>query len=320
MTRTVALESTYSIDSRIVVPGAVQNVFSRRGYVGDMTFVRNPNCWTHDIDLTCWSGQVSSGNGQSLTLISPSNIYGVNHWIPANGTTVYFVTKNNVVKHAVITAGQSIPNDIYNDVDIGWPDIWIGQLDRDLTEEEDGIRFARIMPTDFLDYLPPEYLVADFTQGNYRYPNWTDGPASEEDRPTVGLMFTNRARQCSVAPGLGFGTMSGTGITRGFWLGGGFTTSPRKDFYTAIIGGDSGSPLFMLLGGEAILLGSTSPTGLEEYTTEINEIMADLGSSYTLTHYDLAAESWNYSTPAPRATLLTIGSGGSGMRIIEQVA
>ena len=67
----------------------------------------------------------------------------------------------------------------------------------------------------------------------------------------------------------------------------------RIPFSEEIIGGDSGNPAFLLIGGEAILI-LTHWTALigpsySYWTDEINAVMTALGGGYQLTSYDLNA-------------------------------
>ena len=75
-------------------------------------YVRNPNCWAYDIDLTCCSpwnmhptlrlpngSLTGSSNHRAVTLISPRHVLAVRHadFYPPVGSLVRFVTKNNVI-------------------------------------------------------------------------------------------------------------------------------------------------------------------------------------------------------------------------------
>ena len=65
-----------------------------------------------------------------------------------------------------------------------------------------------------------------------------------------------------------------------------------SDWYTVPCCGDSGSPAFALINGEAIVLGvwytASSVPNLSGYITQINAAMATLGSSNTLSTVSLS--------------------------------
>lgn len=109
------------------------------------TFIRNPNFWGADLDLTCISPSNSYSNAlRAGVSISPRHILFAKHYPIPVGTTIRFVTSDNVTVTRTLTAVQSISGDLFTG------DITVGLLDSDLPNT---ISFAKVMPSNALDYL-----------------------------------------------------------------------------------------------------------------------------------------------------------------------
>jgi hypothetical protein len=98
-------------------------------------YVRNPNCWAADCDLTCASPWNSGGrNRQAGTLISPQHIIFAKHYQYGNGTRVRFVDRSNNVIERKMTAKKSH----------GSTDITVGLLDKPVPSS---ISYAKVLPS-----------------------------------------------------------------------------------------------------------------------------------------------------------------------------
>ena len=71
-----------------------------------------------------------------------------------------------------------------------------------------------------------------------------------------------------------------------------YTTAPYSDYTQSVIGGDSGSPSFILIDGKPILLtaytGHGSGPAHGAYINQINSAMTTLGGGYQVTQYDVS--------------------------------
>jgi uncharacterized repeat protein (TIGR02059 family)/uncharacterized delta-60 repeat protein len=71
-----------------------------------------------------------------------------------------------------------------------------------------------------------------------------------------------------------------------------YTTAPYSDYTQSVIGGDSGSPSFILIDGKPILLtaytGHGSGPAHGAYINQINSAMTALGGGYQVTQYDVS--------------------------------
>ena len=225
------------------------------------SYVRNTGCWAADFDLTCvsaWNSYAWGGEGglqRCGTLISPKHFVCASHFSIPNGTTMRFVTRDNVVVSRTVTGGQTISD----------TDIYIGALDQAVPTGATGINFAHFLPrTGSQLYLP---LISQ----TYRLPTL----GNDQERKAI-------IQDCVFAL---------TGTASSFANP---SDSTRASFYEAKIVGDSGSPTLMIINGHPVVLlvyffgGPGAGPNLSYYTTEINAAMASLGGGYTVTQVNLA--------------------------------
>jgi hypothetical protein len=135
-------EMSEAVDSRIAGknPSTTKAVYASQNH-DTATYVRNPNLWCADIDLTCCSPWNSyDGAKRAGVLISPRHIAMAHHYYVPNGATMRFVAADGTVVSRTVT----------NSVRVG-SDIRIGVLNSDVPET---ISFAKVLPANFLDYLP----------------------------------------------------------------------------------------------------------------------------------------------------------------------
>ncbi len=228
-------------------PAASRSIFSAGDFNAGKGFVRNPNLWCADLDLTCFSPWNSTEhNLQGGTLITRRHVLLANHFSnPYTGTppmipglaTIVFVAGDNTLYPRTISKLTQVKN----------TDVLIGTLDRDLPDK---ITPAQIFPAD---------------QG------WSVPPGTP-------LIYTGQDKWACVAECLnGAGPMvsfqPATAVGRAAWT----TPGPARV-------GDSGSPVFLPVRGRAVLLchlffaaGGPS-TGY--YTAAINAIT---GAAYPVT-------------------------------------
>mgnify|MGYP006253163315 FL=1 len=120
-------------------------VFSSQDHASP-TYVRNPNLWCGDLDITCVSPWNSSGGHKKAgTLVTPRHIIGAAHYEYSVGTVVRFVEKNGTVHDRTVT-GKARHPECRNYI----PDLTIYTLDSDLPST---IKPCSVMPSNYSEYL-----------------------------------------------------------------------------------------------------------------------------------------------------------------------
>ena len=124
-------------------------VFSSQDHANS-TYVRNPNLWCEDLDLTGLSPWNSSGGHKKAgTLITPRNVIGAAHYEYSIGTVVRFVEKNGTVHDRTVKGKARHPN--YKP---HYPDLTIYTLDSDLPSS---ITPCSVMPSDYSKHFDNIY-------------------------------------------------------------------------------------------------------------------------------------------------------------------
>jgi len=110
-------------------------------------YIRNPNSWVSDIDLTGLPVFQSQTNNNRFcgALITRRHVINAAHANPAPGSIIRFVDSDNNVITRTIVARRSAPTPAVNDINISL-------LDEDLPSS---IKSYKIMPVEFLSFLPP---------------------------------------------------------------------------------------------------------------------------------------------------------------------
>jgi hypothetical protein len=216
------------------------------------SYIRNADCWP-GIDKTCWPAWNSStGNKFNGCLISPRHICYAAHANVPSGATIRFVTNDNQVVERTVGAR----------INIGTFDLRIAVLNADVPES---ISFAKVLPTDFLDYMTPADLplLAADQETKLVIREWT-----QYNGGSYKSVIHRRSEE-----------------------------ENRSAFSETIISGDSGSPVFVVINDELVLLGchytSIACPLITGYTSEVNAAMTTLGGGYQLTAIDLS-EFTNY--------------------------
>lgn len=253
----LALHCEQQIDSRL---SGDMTVYSSQDSINGNTFIRNNNCWVNDIDLTCVSPWNSTGRTtMGGTLISRRHVLFCEHlnFRPEIGATIKFVTSDNVV------VSRTIANRLTHPAYVPYyPDICIGVLDSDVPES---ISFAKVLPANWKSYLP-----------------------SLSTSSTIPTLRFNQQEKASVADWRG-----------GLLPVGSFqlqypSSIPRQAYYENIIIGDSGNPIFIIINGHLVVLGTFTSGGagggtlISEHIDAINTMMTTLGGNYQLTQISLS--------------------------------
>ena len=250
-----------TMDSRISGkdPSTSKNIFSLQNHANGI-YTRNTQCWAHGLDLTCFSPWNSLGGPQRAgTLISPRHIICAEHYPLAVGTTIRFVRLDNTVVTKTITA----IGDIYN------TDIQIALLDSDVGP---GISFAQILPENWYNYLPSLYS------------NQSLNINRDFALPALCLDQEEKALRLDLA------RISSSLRSTTYYKSLKLTDSA---FYEDIIGGDSGSPSFLIINNQLVVLTVWTSSSLGTFITQrknaINTMMSQLGGGYQLTEIDLSS-------------------------------
>jgi hypothetical protein len=246
-----------AVDARLAGKSAAQalRIYTIQDHATGM-YTRNPSVWCADWDLSPISPWNGTGGGRMAgTLISPRHILFAAHYQPAVGTTLRFVTMAGAVVVRTLSAKRTHP--AYTPY---YPDLTVGLLDADVPE---GISFCRILSEGWEDYLPAlSYL-----------------------RPIPALTLDQEEKALVT-------DWSVEGFSTRFSVP---TSAQRLAFYEAKIGGDSGNPALLWVGGYLVLLtlwtrgGAGSGTSVAYHRASINLMMSQLGGGYQLSSVDLSA-------------------------------
>lgn len=221
-------------------------------------YVRNPQCWLNGIDLTCASPWNSYGGAYMAgAAISPRHMVFAWHYQIATGSTIRFITNDNQVITRTITAVSALAGGFARDTAVGL-------LDSDLPGT---IAYAKFLPSNLEDYLPTAEI--------YHLPiimfDQEEKVITKELRtitPAFPSSPDNKLIAIDNCQSLPFSLLTET-----------------------IVGGDSGNPMFILIGEEIVLIslatGAGSGPGFHLFLDEINAAMTSLGGGYQLTTVDL---------------------------------
>ena len=256
--------------SRIVLNGDV-NIFSVLDH-DNSNYVRNANCWVFDLPsvvapFSVWNSR--SGQRRAGNLITPQDISFTVHYQLLAGDVVRFVGIDGSVHDRTIVQTKIHPD--WRPVS---PDIAVGHLDSPLPSE---VPFAKILPTNWKNYLPSQ----GFDNTVYNYPGNYPWPlpafaGNQKKEATlnewVGTIFQNNMITANQVP----------------------TNPLLSSYYRNKISGDSNSPGGLIVNEELVLIEQWSTGGvgggaeLLLYKDDINQMLADLGSNYTLTEADFS--------------------------------
>lgn len=244
------------IDSRIAGKNVATDmrIFSTQNH-STATYVRNTGCWAAGVDLTPispWNSE--SAHHKAGILISPCHVLFATHYHPATGTTLRFITADNVVVTRTTIATQSLTmtSGLY-------PDLTVARLDSDVPGT---ISFARVLPDDYTDYLP--------TLETLEVPIF--GTDQEEKALVKETPLTSSVARMRTPASL----------TRRAWdegVVGGDSGNPA----CLIINGKLVLVTVWTYGGTG------TGTFINPQRAAINAIMTSLGGGYTLTDVDLSA-------------------------------
>lgn len=230
--------------------GAEQALYDPWPYAA-ASFVRNPDAWTAGFDLTCaspWnSGGGTYGNYRPGTAVTPQHVVGAAHWFAATGSVYRFIDATNGVHERTLVDRRFLPNDVA-----------VGLLDSPLGGE---IAPATILSANQIGYLRGKSGIVG-APGLYL--------VSLDAQERAWLSKTPLMERADSANW----TAAGVSFT-------GSTNLPLSRYEA--VGGDSGNPVFMMNGTNAVLLScfytATSGPFHPLARSAIESAMYDMGGS-----------------------------------------
>jgi hypothetical protein len=239
-------------------------------------FLRNAGMWAGDIDWSCVSAFNSATNGAAMggTLISPRHVLFCRHFgfYPRQGASIKFVGPAGQQWDATIQATTENTGAVIADFAVAL----LG------SEAPEYISFAKVLPSDWRDYLPTVKNSSVLAQ------SWEPKQGSElpvayftQDRTVNAMEWL----QCLVAGGFGFPQQSIFAMSR--------PQGNLSALYQPIRLGDSGQPIFCVINNTPVVLSvfTTGFTGtfVSDNISVLNTMMSTLGGGYQLTPIDLSA-------------------------------
>jgi hypothetical protein len=249
-----------AIDSRVAEldPGATMRVFDLQDHTTP-NYRRNMNCWAKDFvaELTAISPWNSgSANQKGGCLISPRHYLHATHFAIPTGATVRFVKTDNTVVTRTVSANQAIAG----------TDFTVALLDSDVGA---GISFAKVLPASAAAKLPSSDV-------------WLPAASTDQTEDLTVRVWNASTSAAAMASFI-------TPFT------GSADDEIRRAFYKPAIGGDSGSPAFIFINSQLVLLtlwnfgGGGSGNAITANITAINAAMTALGGGYQLTSVNLSS-------------------------------
>ena len=216
-------------------------------------YVRSTTSWANEFDVSCISPWNSnSANRKCGTLVTPQDILVAWHYKLSVNDTIRFVDMNGSVYTRTVDGVKSL-----SDASLS-RDITVCHLDSPLPA---AIKPAVIMPDNLSDWSSNSFLDAPVC--------YTD----QEEKAQVWRIYRISEAYTSVS----YSKLIG-----------------YESYWEVLVGGDSGSAAGIMRSGKPFILTSVatyssgSGSNIIYHKTEINEILSDLGSIYTLTEADLS--------------------------------
>ena len=214
---------------KLMIPGADRRLFS--GFVqATFSWVRNPASWVRVFD---WTGVAAGINGLGGvgggTLISRRHVLFANHVpYPARPLDIFFTNADSRTFNYKVTNVQQV----------GSTDIAIGTLDKDA---DPSLTVYRVLPDNWSQYIANKTIQPTATY-------IAMGLTTPTQTFVLPVLYTGQDRKVSTADviSIAYG-IAGVNIP---------AFEPARAFGDGVRGGDSGNPIFAMLGDELVLLGA----------------------------------------------------------------
>lgn len=218
-------------------------------------YVRNVNGWAYDVDLTPLSPWNSTGGAQMA-----GTLISPRHLLVAT----HFQPATGATVRFVTTGNVVVTRTITAKQSLAivsglHPDFTVCLLNSDVPSTID---FCRVLPDDWADYLPTLALGEIPVVG------------TDQEEKLLILEMGEPGDYCQMMRP---------------------STDPRALFNESVIGGDSGHPACLIIGGKLVLLtvwtsgGSGKGSFVTPQRAALEAAMTSLGGGYTLTDVDLSA-------------------------------
>ena len=221
-----------SIKARLLQMMAVSTDLRRfSGFTSaPIAWIRNPSLWASGFDFSGTAAGINGlGGVGGGTLITPRHVLLASH-VPYRSPYVPFPLEMFFVNNA----GQTLTYKVIDIQQVGTTDIAIGTLDRDV---DSSLAIYPILPDNWTDYIQ-----------NIKEDRSVMGTRSLWIQTLLPVLYSTQNKVIS------------TGDLTQIYLGIGEVTpptfEPAKEFATGLVTGDSGNPIFVLVGNQLVLLGA----------------------------------------------------------------
>lgn len=234
---------------------------------------QNPDLFSGSLDLSPISIMRSSRSDDVFPglLVTDRHILGAWHVFPGVGEKIVWKAQDGTYKSATVLSRYQFPSSQHADTGIGY-----------LSEPITGITPFKFLPVDVSEHIGS---AAVSLSGGVDAYNFGSMPCLYK-----GMHRKNGSWQSQ----LSIGYLVGLGGVISQYV----TTGPYADWSAPVTGGDSGSPIMILINGELVLLATFYTAGggvpYNQFASEINTKMRELAAAqgdntqYALTHVSLA--------------------------------
>ena len=224
-TRTNWVSGIKSTLTKMMTPGADRRLFS--GFTASpIGWIRNAVSWVRAFN---WTGVAAGINGLGGvgggTLITRKHVLFAQHVpYPERPFDIFFTNKDSRTFSYKVTAIQQVAG----------TDIAIGTLDRDA---DPSLNVYRVLPDNWLQYI-----------ANKTETLTTFGITFKETKTTLPILYVDSEKKVSTADLTEVRMNKATVTPPSF--------EPARAWTEALVVGDSGNPIFVMLGSELVLLGA----------------------------------------------------------------